>query len=177
MRRRANAGPQPGTRPLFGLAPGGVWPAGVSPRRWCALTAPFHPCPARAGRYVSVPLSVGSPRLGVTQRPALWSSDFPRSAIGEPRTLGPLHLHSTTCSASPRQPAALSSPEHVSLPGAGATRLGCDRLWLPRRPSAVDAGYAGRDSHSGHGTDAGGDVRPLSSARDMNAGPRTPRAD
>ncbi len=28
----------------------------------------------------SVPLSVGSPRLGVTKHPALWSSDFPRIA-------------------------------------------------------------------------------------------------
>ena len=30
--------------PLFGLAPGGVYQAVVSPRRQCALTAPFHPC-------------------------------------------------------------------------------------------------------------------------------------
>src|SRR6266581_4042936 len=29
---------------LFGLASGGVCPAAASPRRWCALTAPFHPC-------------------------------------------------------------------------------------------------------------------------------------
>ncbi len=35
--------------PLFGLAPGGVLPAAVSPRRWCALTAPFHPCRPRCG--------------------------------------------------------------------------------------------------------------------------------
>jgi len=69
-------------RPLFGLAPGGVWPAGVSPHRWCALTAPFHPCSPCGGRCVSVPLSVGSPRLGVTQRPALRSSDFPQPPLG-----------------------------------------------------------------------------------------------
>jgi len=31
---------------LFGLAPGGVYLAGQSPDRWCALTAPFHPCSA-----------------------------------------------------------------------------------------------------------------------------------
>jgi len=30
------------------------------------------------GGVFSVPLSVGSPRLGVTKHPALWSSDFPR---------------------------------------------------------------------------------------------------
>ena len=36
-----------------------------------------------AGGVVSVPLSVGSPRLGVTQRPALWSSDFPQPPYGD----------------------------------------------------------------------------------------------
>ena len=45
----------PGTRraassSLLGLAPGGVCLAGVSPRRRCALTAPFHPCRRRASR-------------------------------------------------------------------------------------------------------------------------------
>ena len=30
--------------PLFGLAPDGVCQADASPRRRCALTAPFHPC-------------------------------------------------------------------------------------------------------------------------------------
>ena len=33
--------------PLFGIAPGGVWRASLSPDRWCALTAPFHPCRSR----------------------------------------------------------------------------------------------------------------------------------
>ncbi len=33
------------------------------------------------GCVVSVPLSVGSPRLPVRKRPALWSSDFPRHAF------------------------------------------------------------------------------------------------
>jgi len=28
---------------LFGLAPDGVYLAGQSPARWCALAAPFHP--------------------------------------------------------------------------------------------------------------------------------------
>jgi hypothetical protein len=51
------------------------------PRRWWALTPPFHPClcPEAIGGLLSVALSVGSPRLGVTQHPALWSPDFPRS--------------------------------------------------------------------------------------------------
>ena len=72
--------------PLFGLAPGGVWPPLRHRSRPGALTARFHPYPGSLwlpGRYVSAPLSV--PRyglilrgsLGVTQHPARWSPDFP----------------------------------------------------------------------------------------------------
>src|SRR3954468_23276260 len=56
---------------LLGLASGGVCPAAVSPRRRCALTAPFHPClcethvQPRHRRCVSVALSRGFPRVGV----------------------------------------------------------------------------------------------------------------
>jgi hypothetical protein len=46
----------------------------------CALTAPFHPYLRKQGGIFSVPLSVGSPRPGVTRRTALWSSDFPPRA-------------------------------------------------------------------------------------------------
>src|SRR5436189_638477 len=52
------------------LAPDGVWLAVVSPRRWWALTPPFHPYLRRlarsvAGGLLSVPLSVGFRRLGL----------------------------------------------------------------------------------------------------------------
>ena len=53
------------------------------PGNWCALTAPFHPYPARRdfpvspGGVFSVALSFASPRLRVTEHSALWSSDFP----------------------------------------------------------------------------------------------------
>src|SRR3954467_347826 len=56
---------------LLGLASGGVCLAAVSPRRRCALTAPFHPClcethvQPRHRRCVSVALSRGFPRVGV----------------------------------------------------------------------------------------------------------------
>lgn len=70
---------------LFGLAPGGVCRAGPLPDSRCALTAPFHPCLCLAfrrmpghRRYLSVALSVGSRRPGVTWHRALWSPDFPR---------------------------------------------------------------------------------------------------
>src|SRR5256714_6145956 len=87
---RATPGPAAPARPLRGLAPGEVYPAGRSPDRWRALTPPLHPYRGTR-RYVSVALSVGLPRLGVTQHPALWSSDFPRaglSARGRPACLG-----------------------------------------------------------------------------------------
>lgn len=84
---------------LFGLAPGGVCLADRSPGRWCALTAPFHPysraCSTAAERLtsglISVALSLGSPPLGITQHPALWSSDFPRaqSRVGDLRSRPP----------------------------------------------------------------------------------------
>gem|GEM_PF-2945829 len=88
--------------PLFGLAPGGVYLAGRSPGRWCALTAPFHPYPVlevgsllEFGKTefqqrsnlqygavrISVALSLGSPPLGITQHPALRSSDFPQTPL------------------------------------------------------------------------------------------------
>src|SRR5690606_14725137 len=71
---------------LFGLAPGGVCRAGLLPGSRCALTAPFHPCHAPGaladtwpfGGLLSVALSVGSRRPGVTWHRALWSPDFPR---------------------------------------------------------------------------------------------------
>ena len=83
MRPTRGFGPGALSTLLFGLAPRGVWPASGSRRSRWALTPPFHPYPDKSGRYVSVPLSVGSPRLGVTQRAARWSSDLPPSAEAE----------------------------------------------------------------------------------------------
>src|SRR5438874_12774311 len=93
---RATPGPAAPARPLLGLAPGEVYPAGRSPARWWALTPPFHPYRTKrlgaVRRCVSVALSGGSPLLGVTQHPALWSSDFPRAGVparGHPACLDP----------------------------------------------------------------------------------------
>ena len=88
-------GPDAGSamRSLFGLAPGGVCRAGLLPDSRCALTAPFHPCHAPGilsntrpfGGLLSVALSVGSRRPGVTWHRALWSPDFPRHRGGRTR--------------------------------------------------------------------------------------------
>src|SRR5438270_679108 len=90
MRRTRSLGGQP-RRDLVRLAPDGVWLAAVSPRRWWALTPPFHPYLRHLRRYavgglLSVPLSVGFRRLGSPQRPALRCPDFPRAtrARGHP---------------------------------------------------------------------------------------------
>ena len=77
---------------LFGLAPGGVCRAGLLPGSRCALTAPFHPCHAfrrTVRRYLSVALSVGSRRPGVTWHRALWSPDFPRHSRRSDATVWP----------------------------------------------------------------------------------------
>jgi FKBP-type peptidyl-prolyl cis-trans isomerase FkpA len=76
-------------RPLFGLAPGGVYHAApVAGRavRSYRTVSPL-PVPSRAiGGLFSVALSVALRRPGVTRHPALWSSDFPRAAQGRPRS-------------------------------------------------------------------------------------------
>src|SRR3954447_19308500 len=71
---------------LLGLAPGGVCLAAASPRRRCALTAPFQPCRresdlSHVGGVFSVALSRGFPRVGVTDHLALRCPDFPRRHV------------------------------------------------------------------------------------------------
>lgn len=71
---------------LFAFAPDGACQAAVLPRRWWSLTPPFQLFPLRAanrpqvGVFFSAALSVGLPRLAVSQHPALWSPDFPHGA-------------------------------------------------------------------------------------------------
>src|SRR5215211_9089304 len=95
LERRTRLLGGPPHRSLFRLAPDGVWRAAVSPRRWWALTPPFHPYRrslrrCAGGGLLSVPLSVGFRRLGFPQRPALRCPDFPRAPEG-PRSPG-LHV-------------------------------------------------------------------------------------
>lgn len=63
------------------------------------LTGLSHPRKRKFRRYVSVALSFGLPRLGVTQRPALWCPDFPPEAslsLGLRRSPGLLPVHPST---------------------------------------------------------------------------------
>ena len=78
-----NSGGPPSNVPLFGLSPSGVCQAPtvtdgtgeLLPRRF-TLT-PVGISDVHGGGLFSVALSFPSPGLGVTQRPVLWSSDFP----------------------------------------------------------------------------------------------------
>src|SRR5437660_552779 len=79
--------------PLFGLAPGGVCRASLSPGCWWALTPPFHPyldegrvasrisvhspLATHLGGILSVALSLSLRTVGVTHHRVLWSPDFP----------------------------------------------------------------------------------------------------
>lgn len=80
----------PRSRLLFGLAPGGGYPAGTVARAAGRLLPYlFSLTPGQPGAYCSLwPSSAGSLRLGVTQHRALWSSDFPRTARSRPRLPG-----------------------------------------------------------------------------------------
>ena len=89
---RGLAGGQP--IPLLDLAPGGVCrAAGVTPGAGALLPHRFTlTCAPHGaiGGLLSVALSCGSPRLGVTQHRALWSPDVPRIGHADPRPPGRL---------------------------------------------------------------------------------------
>ena len=74
--------------PLFDLAPGGVYRADrVTPIAGALLPHRFTltcmtPVGVTIGGLFSVALSCRSPRLAVSQHPALWSPDLPRPDPG-----------------------------------------------------------------------------------------------
>jgi hypothetical protein len=139
----------PVTRSLSDLAPSEVYPAspitrapgGLLHHRF-TLTAD----PKAGGGLLSVALSRGSLRVGVTHRPALWCPDVPRHPAAFRRTLCrttrpsgrpvcpsrvPRAERTTASCPSTRWPAG----RHVSCPTAGSTR---------RRPGCRPAGRAPR---------------------------------
>src|SRR6185312_16353934 len=74
--------------PTLGLAPGGVYLAARSPGSLVRSYRTVSPLPVRRsaiGGLLSVALSCESPRLAVSQHPALWSPDLPRSDPGRAR--------------------------------------------------------------------------------------------
>jgi hypothetical protein len=119
----ACAGHHLAARALLGLAPGGVYRAipvtrdagGLLPHRF-TLTGPFGP-----GGLFSVALSRGSPRVAVSNHPALWSPDVPRqraqcphdAAARPTRPSPPVYAAGDT-----RPAAALLRPRHSQRTGS-----------------------------------------------------------
>src|SRR4051812_48090930 len=115
---------------LLGLASGGVCPAAVSPRRRCALTAPFHPClcethvKPRHRRCVSVALFPGVPPVGVPTTSPCDVRTFLDGLSFPPRLLG-FHLQAYRQNragprASPHPPGACEGASGPTS-GTGAT--------------------------------------------------------
>ena len=114
---------------LLGLASGGVCLAAVSPRRRCALTAPFHPClcethvKSRHRRCVSVALSRGFPRVGLPTTSPCDVRTFLDGLSLPPRLLG--LAPDGVCPDAPRhRDAGALLPHHFTF---ACARLTCGR--------------------------------------------------
>jgi len=78
-----------GARPLFGLAPGGVYPATCVAAGAVRSYRTISPLPTCAGGIISVALSLGSLPAGITRHRFPWSPDFPPDALRHPATIRP----------------------------------------------------------------------------------------
>ena len=112
-------------------------------RAWCALTAPFHPCPSPietgdVGGLLSVALSVASRRLGVTQHLARGSPDFP------PRWDRGDHLALLATPIIPRPQVGAALAGH--RPCGSRTAARCEHVGVPQafRPSPRPPSWPGR---------------------------------
>ena len=65
------------TIPLFGLAPGGVYPATTVASRAVRSYRTISPLPNKLGGIFSVALAISSRFPDVIWHPARWSPDFP----------------------------------------------------------------------------------------------------
>src|ERR1700691_2048228 len=115
------------------------------PGRWCALTAPFHPrlCgPESAiGSLLSVALSFGSPRLAVSQHPALWSPDLPRHGPCSMQTrtavTRPAHRHPQCARSGGASPSVTARSPITLWIGCRTMESGTAQLLPPERPDVL----------------------------------------
>ena len=96
----ARAG-RPRTLPAWPCSGWGLPSRRGHPRRWCALTAPFHPYLSEERRSAFCCAYARSPPPGSPQHPALRSPDFPRPRDARPRPPGRLLRTQRTPSAPP----------------------------------------------------------------------------
>ncbi len=124
-----NGAPDGPSVPLFDLAPGGVYRADrVTPAAGALLPHRFTlTCAPPGGRAIgglfSVALSCRSPRLAVSQHPALWSPDLPRPVPdrrGHPRRDGPRPPGRLTVPPSSHSPAGAAPADTRSSACHGA---------------------------------------------------------
>ena len=103
--------------------------------RWWSLTPPFHPYLSPGG-LLSVALSRGSPRVGVTHHPALWSPDFPqlsRAAVIWPSR--PPEVYPSTHRLLHGQPSSDGRPSNDERQGLSRAHVS----WRSRRPPGSTA--------------------------------------
>src|SRR5436190_4267696 len=141
------------------LAPDGVWRAAVSPRRWWALTPPFHPYRRRlrrcaAGGLLSVPLSVGFRRLPLGSVLPCGVRTFLDAAHATPRSPGlqiQFYLRARRIGSTVQDELALGAADaralvQHELPADRALERGAaqerQQLLLERPVQGSDAGHA-----------------------------------
>ena len=152
-------------------------------RRWWSLTPPFHPyrqCQARSrpagGGLFSVALSRGSPRVGVTDHPALRSPDLPRRSrkTGTDATARPARSSPPKSS-----PAAVGSLSAIAQNMRSMRRIRSIREPLITQSEKGGAGNPQVQRPSRPATSAGADRRTQGFFRwqaDPRAGPSAARA-
>ena len=155
--------------PGSALLPMGVASRPGRPGRWCALTAPFHPClcgvaPAIGGLF-SVARSARSPPPGSRQHRALWSPDLPRRTHeGCAAATRPAHRHDQSGLSRTRparsvvtRRASLRWRDRRSAPRSGPCRGPRRRRWVarwcragrPRRPGVAPTARRARRASRG----------------------------
>jgi hypothetical protein len=139
-------------RPCLALLQVGFAVRPPLPSARCALTAPFHPClfsiieDGAIGGLLSVALSVGSRRPGVTRHLALGSSDFPPATHTGP-TGDPHSPPDLICQSHQRRPVERQNRKFKPRrePGKAPARVVQRGNWDgPRRHSSAPTGLSTR---------------------------------
>ncbi len=175
-----------GVRPLD-LAPGGVYLAvAVACDAGGLLHHPFTLTlqPKLKGGLLSVALSRGSPRVGVTDHPAVWSPDLPHRAARPGATARPTHPErKDTGRARSRSHSASAGAESSAMPLSqvarggreGRARAGARRPRAERGVIANDFAFRGRSAANKlskfRGSRTGGSATGTTRTERARAGP------